>query len=188
MLRCVGYVEYYQKKILFHFYLREVVYTMDELIFWIYILAIIAGSLFFGMSIYLVNLKIKSGISLVKLKCIGTISLFTTCGISFTTCILIIWGKSEISNGMLVMSFVLFISSIYFFIQGVVQRNSISEKGIVIFTPFPYLLKWEKIQDFHISKKQIFFKKNTGYISVDILNRNIKTLDIVISSKVHNKN
>ena len=156
---------------------------MDKFFIWICAVAVLSSLLLAIMMGYLLILKRKSGISLIKIRSIGTISLFATSAISFISSILIFYNKETIGV-WLIISLMLLTLSLYCLIQGLVQRNSISEKGIIVFTPFPYLLKWENIKSFYVNKKQIFLKKDKGYTSIDILNRDIKAIRTVISSNI----
>lgn len=50
------------------------------------------------------------------------------------------------------------------------------------------LLFWANIKSFQINRKQIYLKKQTGYSSIDILNRDTKVIENVILSKLDELN
>jgi len=157
---------------------------MASLLFWLYTTVELLGLVAFCMIVYLLRLKRNAGRSMVKLTCIGVWSILDASAFCFLLAMYSILHKSRVDQISLLISLLLFIASIYCFVHGLVQRNSIAENGIIIYGPFPHLLKWEDIRRFRVQGRRIYLEDQKGYASIDILNRDVNAVERALENKM----
>lgn len=135
------------------------------------------------MIIVLLIVKIMSGKSLIKINNLLSIVLFILGIICFTGYLYILFfQRSKIFS---FHAITLIMLSLYLTCCSITIRNSICEKGIIIFDNFPILVKWNKIQKFAITSNRIYFKKRNGYGSMIISKHNLNDIQKILSKKIN---
>ncbi|WP_411681976.1 DUF5673 domain-containing protein [Clostridium thailandense] len=124
-------------------------------------------------------IKHKSGKSLIKITNYEAVLFYALGIVLFAISLYVVFFKRN-QDFIFVFTTIVIMGS-YFISWSIAIRNSICEKGIII---FPFLLKWSDIERFAINGEKIYFKKKKGYDSIIVNNKNTKELKKVLSSKI----
>lgn len=134
-----------------------------------------------SMLIRIFHVRMKAGKSLLSLRSIDTY-LFKVYSLSyFLGAIYILIFRP----GSKIIALTLQCFSLLFYVSGKVRQNCIRENGIILLDSIAKLIKWDEIKGFTFHNKKLFIKRNSDYISVDFLKKDVEAIQNIISEKIN---